>query len=71
MIYLKKYLSKYDPKIPNIKVIHGPNRAGDIPHSHANIEKAKKYLNYAPQFSLQKGLKESVSWYWNNLDLNK
>ena len=67
MIYLKKYLSKYDPKIPNIKVIHGPNRAGDIPHSHANIDKAKKYLNYAPQFSLQKGLKESVSWYWKNL----
>ena len=67
MAYLKQYLSKFDAKISNLEVIHGPNRAGDIPHSHASIERAKKLLNYNPQFSLQKGLKESVKWYWENL----
>ena len=65
--YLKEYLSDFDSKISTIKVTYGPNREGDIPHSHASINKAKQFLNYNPQFSLQKGLKEAVKWYWNNL----
>ena len=67
MGYLKKYLSKFDSKISTIEVIYGPNRVGDIPHSHASIAKAKEYLNYNPQFTLQQGLKEAVKWYWKNL----
>jgi len=67
MTYLKMYLSEFDPKIADIEVIYGANRVGDIPHSHASIEKAKKNLNYNPQFSLQAGLKEAVKWYWKNL----
>ena len=65
--YLKKYLSVYDPRIANVSIEYGPNRAGDIPHSLASIEKAKRLLGYDPQFSLQEGLKEAVSWYWENL----
>lgn len=65
--YLKEYLSNYDSKIANVDVIHGPNRAGDIPHSLASIEKAKELLGYNPQYSLQEGLKIAVDWYWNNL----
>lgn len=64
---LKEYLSEFDSEISNIKVIHGPNRAGDIPHSLASIDKAKKLLNYTPQYSFQLGLKEAVKWYWDNL----
>ena len=67
MRYLKEYLSEFDSKISNVKVIYGPNRAGDIPHSHASVEKAKELLNYNPQFSLQRGLKDAVKWYWKNL----
>jgi len=67
MGYLKEYLSEFDSKILNVEVIYGPNRAGDIPHSHASVNKAKENLNYNPQFSLQKGLKEAVKWYWENL----
>jgi UDP-N-acetylglucosamine/UDP-N-acetylgalactosamine 4-epimerase len=67
MGYLKDYLSEFDSRISNVEVIYGPNRAGDIPHSHASIEKAKELLNYNPQFNLQKGLKEAVKWYWKNL----
>ena len=65
--YLKDYLSELDENVRDIEVIHGPNRLGDIPHSHASVDKAKKLLNYNPQFSLQKGLKEAVKWYWKNL----
>ena len=64
---LKKHLTEFDPKIMDIQVIYGPNRVGDIPHSLASVDKAKNLLAYNPQFSLEKGLKEAVKWYWNNL----
>ena len=64
---LKKSLTEFDPKIKDIQVIYGPNRLGDIPHSLASVDKAKNLLAYNPQFSLEKGLKEAVNWYWNNL----
>ena len=65
--YLKEYLSQFDPEIAAIEVYHGPNRKGDIPHSLASIDKAKKLLGYNPKFSMKEGLKEAVSWYWENL----
>jgi UDP-N-acetylglucosamine 4-epimerase len=67
MGYLKELLSKYNPEIKNVDVIYGANRLGDIPHSHADITKAKELLNYNPEFSLQKGLEEAIEWYWENL----
>jgi len=67
MGYLKEYLSEFDSKISQVEVIYGPNRVGDIPHSHASVDKAKENLNYNPEFSLQQGLKEAVKWYWKNL----
>ena len=67
VFYLKEYLSEFDSEISNIEIIHGPNRAGDIPHSLASIDKAKQLLNYNPQFSFKDGLKEAVKWYWDNL----
>ncbi|SHG60437.1 SDR family oxidoreductase [Flavobacterium johnsoniae] len=65
--YLKQYLSEFDPNIADVEISYGLNRVGDIPHSLASIEKAKIMLGYKPEFSLQDGLKEAVSWYWNNL----
>ena len=64
---LKESLTTYDPKIKDIQIKYGPNRAGDIPHSLASIDKAKNLLNYNPQYSLKQGLQEAVKWYWNNL----
>ena len=65
--YLKKYLSEFDEKIAEVDVIHGPNRVGDIPHSLASVEKAEKLLGYKPSHTIEKGLKEAISWYWENL----
>lgn len=64
---LKKHLSEYDPDIAKVEVKHGPNRSGDIPHSLASVEKAKRLLNYEPSHRIEAGLKEAVDWYWENL----
>lgn len=64
---LKAYLAEFNSKIASVEIIYGPNRAGDIPHSLASIEKAKQLLQYNPKFSFSDGLKEAVDWYWHNL----
>ena len=64
---LKEYLSDFDPKIEDVEVIYGDYRKGDVPHSLASIDKAKKLLEYQPKHSMKEGLKEAVKWYWNNL----
>lgn len=68
--YLKALLSQYDSKISEIEIIHSDYREGDIPHSLASIDKAKKLLNYQPQYSIKEGLKEAIQWYWDNLKTN-
>ncbi len=65
--YLKEFLSVYDKRIADVAIEYGPNRAGDIPHSLASIDKAKALLGYDPQFSMQEGLKEAIEWYWENM----
>jgi len=65
--YLKGFLTEYDSKIAGVEVKHGPNRAGDIPHSLASIEKAERLLGYKPTHTIQDGLKEALAWYWENL----
>ena len=63
---LKNNLSETDASISSIKVIHGPNREGDIPHSLASIEKAKRMLGYSPRFNFSEGLRIAVGWYREN-----
>lgn len=65
--YLKEFLIEFDPDIANVEVIYGPNRQGDIPHSLASVEKAKKMLGYQPSHNIRDGLKEATKWYWENL----
>ncbi len=65
--YLREYLSEYDAEIATVETIYGPKRIGDIPHSLASIEKAKSLLGYQPTHTIDKGLKEAVKWYWENL----
>lgn len=65
--YLKEFLSAYDPAIKGVEVQHGPVRKGDIPHSLASIDKARRLMGYAPEYDIKRGLKEAVKWYWENL----
>ena len=45
----------------------GPDRAGDIKHSNADISKAKKLLGYSPDYDFAKGLSLAIDWYKENL----
>ncbi|MGB5822249.1 MAG: SDR family oxidoreductase [Saonia sp.] len=65
---LKEYLSDFDPKIRTVPVNYGPERKGDVPHSLASIDKAKKLLGYRPIYDVKTGLKEAVRWYWEHLE---
>ena len=64
---LKEFLSAYDAGIADVPVVYGPNRAGDVAHSLASVEKARRLLGYNPEFSFRDGLRHAVKWYWENL----
>lgn len=45
------------------KVNHGSDRAGDVKHSLADINKAKTMIGYQPEFSFNQGIKLTLKWY--------
>jgi UDP-N-acetylglucosamine 4-epimerase len=63
---LRDELSHYQTACSNVKAIYGPERGGDIPHSMASIERARKLLGYSPTHNLQQGLHETVKWFIDN-----
>lgn len=65
--FLKDYLSKVDPAIADIEIKYGPNRTGDIPHTLASIDKAKRLLGYEPQYSICSGLQKTMKWYMESM----
>ncbi|MEA5110508.1 UDP-N-acetylglucosamine 4-epimerase [bioreactor metagenome] len=50
-----------------IRPLYGPPRAGDVQHSLASIEKARELLGYNPKYNLSEGLKQAITWYYENL----
>ena len=51
----------------DIQPIYGPDRAGDIKHSNADISKARRLLGYDPQWDFQRGIAAAIEWYKENL----
>ncbi len=49
------------------QIIYGPDRAGDVKHSLADISKAQNLIGYVPRFSFSKGIKETIVWYKEKL----
>lgn len=45
------------------EVKYGPERAGDVKHSLADISRAAKHLNYRPEVQFEEGLKRTIAWY--------
>ena len=64
---LRENLAKFDPQIADIEPVFRANRAGDIPHSQASIEKARTVLGYHPKFDARAGFGAACEWYWNNI----
>jgi len=44
-------------------VKYGPERAGDVKHSLADISRAEQYLGYKPRVDFEEGLSRTVEWY--------
>lgn len=53
----------------DIEPIFGPDRAGDIKHSNADISKAKELLGYTPDYSFKDGIILAIEWYKENLHI--
>lgn len=59
-------LSKLMP-LKNTEPIYGPERAGDIKHSNADISAARSMLGYDPSYSFEDGIRLAIRWYKENL----
>ncbi len=68
---LQRLLAEFDPAIAKITPNYGQERAGDVKHSLASIDKARDLLGYAPTHDFKQGIAECVQWYWNNLKTYK
>lgn len=51
----------------NVEPNFGPDRAGDIKHSNADISKARKMLGYDPEYDFARGIELAIEWYQKNL----
>lgn len=47
----------------NIEPVYEPPRTGDVRHSMASIEKARRYLGYRPLVTFEEGLQKTVEWF--------
>ncbi|MDB5263290.1 MAG: Vi polysaccharide biosynthesis protein VipB/TviC, partial [Adhaeribacter sp.] len=50
----------------NVAPEYGPDRAGDIRDSLADISKAQRLLGYDPQIRIKKGLQITLDWFRHN-----
>jgi len=60
-------LQKLAPELSKVKIEFGPERLGDVPHSQASIDKAKRLLDYQPTHNFAQGLEASLEWYYKTL----
>jgi UDP-glucose 4-epimerase len=45
------------------EVNYGPDRAGDVKHSLADLSRTEKHLGYKPLVTFEEGLRRTVEWY--------
>jgi UDP-N-acetylglucosamine 4-epimerase len=64
---IKDNLIPYKPEIEKLEPKYGPFRKGDVRHSLADISKARNLLGYEPEHDVNRGIKESLKWYVENL----
>ena len=50
----------------DVRPIYQAERSGDVKHSLASIERAKKVLGFSPAVNFRDGLKRTVAWFLQN-----
>jgi UDP-N-acetylglucosamine 4-epimerase len=62
-VHLRDNLSSRFPHLEQAMPVYRDFRLGDVPHSLADISKAKNLLGYHPSYRINKGLEEAMDWY--------
>ncbi len=62
--YIVKCVVKEFPDYKG-KIIHGPERPGDVLRHFADINLARGLLNFEPKISFEEGIKTTCDWYKN------
>jgi UDP-N-acetylglucosamine 4-epimerase len=65
---LKSGLRERDPSLPDVDPIYRDFRAGDVPHSLADISKARNLLGYEPTHRITDGIDAALDWYCTYAD---
>jgi UDP-N-acetylglucosamine/UDP-N-acetylgalactosamine 4-epimerase len=60
---LKGELHAHDPSVQNQKPVYRDFRPGDVRHSLADINKARRLLGYEPEYPIERGLEMAIDWY--------
>jgi len=60
---IEEGLIKRKKGLEKIRPIYRDFRLGDVKHSQANIEKAETLLGYRPEYTVSKGLDETMDWF--------
>jgi UDP-N-acetylglucosamine 4-epimerase len=65
---LKSGLKKRDPSMADVEPDYRDFRAGDVPHSLADISKARELLGYQPTHRIEDGIDAALDWYCTYAD---
>jgi UDP-N-acetylglucosamine 4-epimerase len=65
---LKSGLKKLDPSMADVEPDYRDFRAGDVPHSLADISKARELLGYQPTHRIEDGIDAALDWYCTYAD---
>ncbi len=60
---LRRAVNGHSPEAQDQKPIYREFRSGDVRHSLADISKAQRVLKYDPEYSIRRGLEETLGWY--------
>ena len=64
---LRAGLQRRDPSLPETKPVYRDFRAGDVLHSLADINKARRSLGYTPTQTVNQGIMLTLEWYCRNV----
>ncbi len=60
---LRAALSDFRPDVRSLRPVYGGFRPGDVRHSQADIDKARRLLGYLPSHRLEDGVRVAMPWY--------
>jgi UDP-N-acetylglucosamine 4-epimerase len=62
-LLIRAEVGRIDPRALARTPVHDAPRAGDVRHSLADIEAARRILGYAPTHGVRQGLASAAAWY--------